>query len=384
MEAYLDNAATTQCDARVAETVVRVMTEIYGNPSSMHRKGFEAEQYVRNARTTFAKLLKAQEKELFFTSGGTESNNIAVIGAALANQRAGKRILTSSVEHPSVSQTMDALEGMGFEIVRLPVNEQGMVTPQVFRDAMTKDTILASIMMVNNEIGSVQPVQELGAICKECQPACVFHVDAVQGFGKFRIAPKAMNIDLLSASGHKIHGPKGVGLLYVKERTKLRPIVFGGGQQGGLRPGTENVPGIAGMALAAELAYDQLEDKQQAMYRLRDEFAKQLSALPGVRVHSPGGREGAAHIVSAGFSGIRSEVLLHALEERGIYVSSGSACASNKRGISDTLKSIGLSKEFLDSTLRFSFGVYTTEEQLHYCVEVLSEILPRLSRYARR
>ncbi len=171
----------------------------------------------------------------------------------------------------------------------------------------------------------------------------------------------------------------------MKERTKLRPIVFGGGQQGGLRPGTENVPGIAGMALAAELAYDQLEDKQQAMYRLRDEFAKQLSALPGVRVHSPGGREGAAHTVSAGFSGIRSEVLfVHALEERGIYVSSGSACASNKPGISDTLKSIGLSKEFLDSTLRFSFGVYTTEEQLHYCVEVLSEILPRLSRYARR
>lgn len=379
----MDNSATTRCSRSVADLMHRIMTEDYGNPSSLHGKGLAAENYIREAKKTLASILKVSEKELIFTSGGTESDNLAIIGAALANERQGRHLITTSIEHPAVLQTMQYLESQGFTVTYLPVDEKGIVSLSALREAMTPQTILVSVMMVNNEIGSLQPLAEISAICKSIQPSCLFHVDAVQGFGHLRVHPKRLGIDLLSVSGHKIHGPKGVGFLYVNEKAKLRPILFGGGQQRNLRSGTENVPGVAGIALAAKECYTDLEQKQEALYTLREHFIEQLQTLEGTTIHGPQKREGAPHIVSAGFAGVRSEVLLHALEERGIYVSSGSACASHKPGISDTLKSIGVAKELLDSTIRFSFSHETTMEETDACIEALRALLPMLRRYAR-
>ena len=266
MEIYLDNSATTMVNPEVAELVHRVMTTDYGNPSSMHNKGIEAEKYIRNAKEIFAGILKVSEKEIFFTSGGTESDNLAIIGTALANNRRGKHIITTNLEHPAVLESFKFLEDSGYEVTRLSVNEYGQVEPENLRDALREDTILVSIMHVNNEIGSVMPIEQLGRIIKEFNKDIVFHVDAVQSFGKYRIYPYKACVDLLSISSHKIHGPKGVGVLFIKDKTKIRPIAFGGGQQKGMRSGTENVPGIAGMAKAAKLLYDNFDEDINRMY----------------------------------------------------------------------------------------------------------------------
>lgn len=382
MEAYLDNSATTRVSENAARLVYDIMTKDYGNPSSMHRKGFDAEKYIRGARETFAGILKCSEKEIFFTSGGTESDNMAIIGAAMAAKRRGSHIITTAIEHPAVSESFEFLAGQGFEVTYLPVNGAGQVEPDTLRAALREDTVLVSVMYVNNEIGSVQPVAELGSIIKEAGRDIVFHVDAVQAFGKYRIYPYRENIDLLSVSSHKIHGPKGVGALFVRDKTKLLPISFGGGQQKGLRPGTENVPGIAGMALAAKEIYEDFDGKTERMYALKDYFTKEVSKLDGTVVNGLAGRLSAPHVVSVSFAGIaKSEVLLHALEDKGIYVSSGSACASNKPALSATLKAIGVKRELLGSTLRFSFSDYTTMEELEYTIGALKELLPVLRKY---
>lgn len=382
MEAYLDNSATTRVSENAARLVYDIMTKDYGNPSSMHRKGFDAEKYIRGARETFAGILKCSEKEIFFTSGGTESDNMAIIGAAMAAKRRGSHIITTAIEHPAVSESFEFLAGQGFEVTYLPVNGAGQVEPDTLRAALREDTVLVSVMYVNNEIGSVQPIAELGSIIKEAGRDIVFHVDAVQAFGKYRIYPYRENIDLLSVSSHKIHGPKGVGALFVRDKTKLLPISFGGGQQKGLRPGTENVPGIAGMALAAKEIYEDFDGKTERMYALKDYFTKEVSKLDGTVVNGLAGRLSAPHVVSVSFAGIaKSEVLLHALEDKGIYVSSGSACASNKPALSATLKAIGVKSELLGSTLRFSFSDYTTMEELEYTIGTLKELLPVLRKY---
>ena len=269
MEIYLDNAATTRCYDEVRDVVVRTMTEDYGNPSSMHRKGVEAEGYLREAARTLADILKAKEKEIYFTSGGTESNNWALYGAALAGRRRGNHIVTSAIEHAAVAAPLAALEEQGFAVTRLPVSREGLVDPEELERAVTEQTVLVSVMFVNNEIGSVEPIQELGERIKRKNPETVFHVDAIQAFGKYRIHPGKMKIDLLSASGHKIHGPKGVGLLYAGEKVKFRPMILGGGQQNGMRSGTDNVPGIAGMAAAARKIYGSLEENRAHMYRVK-------------------------------------------------------------------------------------------------------------------
>ncbi len=381
MEVYFDNSATTRCCRAAAEKMMDLMTIDYGNPSSMHRKGVEAERHIREAKEILASLLKVNEKELVFTSGGTESNNLAIIGTALANRRAGTHIITTAIEHPSVTNVMKHLEEEGFAVTYLPVSRTGIVSLEALKEAMTKETILVSVMMVNNEIGSLQPLEQISAVVKGVNPGCIFHVDAVQGFGKFRIFPKRMGIDLLSVSGHKIHGPKGVGLLYINEKVKIWPVLFGGGQQRNLRSGTENVPGIAGLAAAAKAGYENFEEKREALYSLRKRFVERIRRLDGVTVNGPSDREGAPHIVSVSFRDVRSEVLLHTLEERGIYVSSGSACASNKPGISETLKSIGVEKQLLDATIRFSFSFENTAEEVDYCLGVLTEVLPVLRKY---
>lgn len=410
MTAYLDNSATTRCFDEVREYMSEIMDRYYGNPSSMHMVGVEAEKHIRYATDIFTGLLKADAKEIVYTSGGTESDNMALIGCARANQRAGKHIITTKIEHPAVLETCAYLEREGYEVTYLDVDESGCVRPEDLKAVLRDDTILVSVMYVNNEIGSLQPISELGRIIKDRNPSALFHVDAVQGFGKVRINPKREKIDLLSISGHKIHGPKGVGVLYVNGKAKIQPIVFGGGQQRGLRSGTENVPGIAGMAKAAQLLYSDFDDKIDRLYELKTYFVNELMKLDGVTVNglpetvgapevSDGVKNGtgsidgvpekiirmtAPHIVSASIEGIRAEVLLHALEEKEIYVSSGSACASNKPAISETLKAIGVRRELLDSTIRFSMSVETTKEELDHTLEALKELLPALRRYTRR
>lgn len=384
MKVYLDNSATTKVLDSVKDIVIKTMKEDFGNPSSLHIEGIHAEQYIKESKSIIAKLLKIEEKEIIFTSGGTESNNLAIVGTALANRREGKHIITSMIEHPSVSNTMKHLEGEGFSITYLPVDKDGRVNPKELEEAICEDTILVSIMYVNNEIGSIQKIEELTAIAKKKNPKILFHVDAIQAFGKIKIYPKRQGIDLLSVSGHKFHGPKGIGFLYIDNRVKVSPLIFGGDQQRGLRSGTENVPGIAGIGIAAKEAYENLDKKVDRLYDLKKSFAEAILKIEGTKVNGIWEKESAPHIISVSFNGIKSEVLLHALEEKGIYVSSGSACASNKSRVSPTLKGIGVSKELLDSTLRFSFSYFTTKEELDYCIEVLEEVLPTLRKYSKR
>ena len=384
MEVYLDNSATTKAFDEVGDLVRKVMCEDYGNPSSLHRKGMEAEQYVRSARETFAKILKVQEKEIFFTSGGTESDNLALIGTARAYKRRGNHLITTAIEHPAILNTMRYLEDEeGFRVTYLPVDQYGRVKLSALREALCKETILVSIMYVNNEVGSVQPVKEAAGIVKAYNREIIFHSDAVQGFGKYRIFPKREGIDLLTVSSHKIHGPKGMGALYISDKVKIRPIVFGGEQQKNIRSGTENVPGIAGFALAAKMVYSDLEEKTARMRKLKERFIEGIRQVDHVSVHGLPDETCAPHIVSVGIAGIRSEVLLHTLEEKGIYVSSGSACSSNHPGISGVLKGIGVEREYLDATLRFSLSEFTTEEEIDYTLKTLYNCIPMLRRYSR-
>ena len=384
MEVYLDNSATTKCLPNVAALMTQILCEDYGNPSSMHRKGMEGERYIRYAKEVIAKNLKVQEKEIIFTSGGTESDNIALIGGAYANGRAGRHIITTRIEHPAVLQTCAYLEEQGFQVTYLPVDSKGVISLRDLEKAMTRGTILVSIMHTNNEIGSLQPIAEAGELIHRMNPQTLFHCDAVQVFGKFHIYPKRMNIDLLSVSAHKIHGPKGMGFLYISEKAKVRPIVFGGGQQKGMRSGTENVPAIAGMALAVEEVYKDLDEKVSYLYGLKEHFIQGVTQIEGVKINGLTGTASAPHVVSVSIQGVRSEVMLHALEDKGIYVSAGSACSSNKPMPSATLKAIGVEKQYLDSTLRFSFSILTTEEEITYTIRCLQELIPMLRRYTRK
>lgn len=383
MEVYFDNSATTRVLDSVKDVVVKAMTEDYGNPSAKHRKGMEAEQYLHQAAADIAKTLKVKDKEILFTSGGTESNNMALIGTAMAGHRAGKHIISTRIEHASVYNPLAFLEEQGFEVTYLSVDGKGHISLEELEKSIRPDTILVSIMYVNNEMGAIEPVEEIASLVHGKNPGTLFHVDAIQAYGKLVIHPKKQGIDLLSVSAHKIHGPKGVGFLYIDGRVKIRPLLYGGGQQKDLRSGTENVPGIAGMGVAAREMYTDHRSKTRFITGLKDYMIDRMEQLDGVTVNSLKGSEGAPQIVSASFDGVRSEVLLHALEDKGIYVSSGSACSSNHPAISGTLKAIGVKKDLLDSTLRFSFGMFNTREEIDYCIETLEELLPALRRYRR-
>ncbi len=385
MEVYLDNSATTRAYDCVGDLVRKVMCQDYGNPSSMHAKGVQAEHYIKETKEILAKLLKVKDKEIVFTSGGTESDNLALIGAARANRRRGNHLITSSIEHPAILNTMRYLEEEeDFRVTFLPVDRYGRVKLEALQEALCPETILVSIMYVNNEVGSVQPIRQAADMVKAYNKDILFHVDAVQGFGKYRIYPKKEKIDMLTLSGHKIHGPKGTGALYIGEQVKIKPIVFGGEQQKNIRSGTENVPGIAGLGLAAKTIYDGLEEKVDRMRALKARFIDGVQKLDDITIHGLCDETSAPHIISVGFAGVRSEVLLHALEEKGIYVSSGSACASNHPAISGVLKGIGAQKEYLDATLRFSMSEFTTEEEIDYTLETLYNLVPVLRRYTRR
>ncbi|MBO4396551.1 MAG: cysteine desulfurase [Eubacterium sp.] len=406
MICYLDNAATTRALPEVAELVSKVMTEDYGNPSSLHSIGFSAEKCVREAATRIAKTLKTEEKNIVFTSGGTESNNTALIGTALANIRNGKHIITTVFEHPSVSEPLIYLEKQGFEITFLPVGHDGRISEDELKSALRDDTIIVSIMMVNNEIGVVQDIEKLARTVKYHNRGIIFHSDVVQAYGKLPLRPKKWGIDLMSVSGHKFHGPKGTGFLYMADGLKTHPYIHGGGQQKNRRSGTENVPGISGLGLAAEIADREMKDSYERVSELSDFFITELRKTDGIVVHGrPGvfsddgtcmetGRNKtdipeccgyySPYIISAGVEGVKSEVLLHALEGKGIFVSSGSACSSNHPGISGTLTAIGVDKTYLDSTIRFSLSRYTTREELDYTLTVLNDLLPTLRKFTKR
>ena len=410
---YLDNSATTMVMDEAADKALTLMKNEYGNPSSMHSFGFEAEKEVRQAADIFARIWHCDKDEVFFTSGGTEADNLAILGAASAMKRKGNHLITTKIEHPAVLEPFKYLEKEGFEVTYLGTDENGIISLDELRDSLRDDTILVSIMHVNNEIGSVQPVEEAAKIVKGKNPDCLFHVDDIQGFCKLALLPKTSGIDMISVSGHKIHAPKGTGVLYVNKNIRINPVILGGGQQSGMRSGTENVPGIAAMAVAADILNKNIRENSEYLYELRRHFVGQIRDIEGLKVNGAGGfnyykdsgsddisgddisddprtasdkavRDFAPHIVSLSVSGVRAEVLLHALEDREIYISAGSACSSHKRAHSATLLSIGLEKDLLESTVRFSFCEKNTKEEIDKTAEALKELLPMLRRFKRR
>ena len=372
MEAYLDNSATTKCAAEVVETAVKVMSEDYGNPSSKHMKGVDAEKYIREAKEVIAKTLKCQDKEILFTSGGTESNNMAIIGTAMANKRKGMHCIVSSVEHSSVKEPFNFLEKEGFRITYLPVDKDGIVDIEALKDALDAETILVSVMYVNNEIGAVEPIEEIGHIIKDYNPDIVFHVDAIQAYGKYKIYPKKFGIDLLSVSGHKIHGPKGSGFLFINDKTRIKPIIYGGGQQKNLRPGTEPTEFIASFEAAVKAYPADLSHYKELNEHLRERLAR----MEEVYINSPD--NSVDNILSFSVLGVRSEIMLHSLEEKEIYVSSGSACSKGKK--SSVPDAFGMNAERADSTIRVSFSMETTKEDIDTLCDEIENGIVRFRR----
>ncbi len=382
-EIYFDNAATTRVRPEVISLMDEVMGVNYGNPSSRHILGVRAENYVKTAAQQIAQSLKVKPGEIVFTSGGTEGNNMALIGTALARKGYGRHIISTNIEHAAVYKPLEFLESMGYEISIVGTDNKGHVDIDALKSMIRPDTILVSVMWVNNEMGAIEDIPAIGKLIKEINPRTYFHTDAIQAYGKLTLRPKEANVDMLTVSSHKIHGPKGAGFIYINEKAHVSPIILGGGQQKDMRSGTDNVPGIAGTGLAAELYRKEHADIEKKMLEVKDRLIDRLSELEGVTINSERGALSAPHVVSASFAGVRAEVLLHALEERGIYVSSGSACSSNHPAISGTLKAIGVKQELLDSTIRFSFGIYNEPEEADICVEAIAELLPQLRRFWR-
>lgn len=381
-EIYLDYAATTPPLQEVADVVAQTMISSYGNPSSLHKKGIEAEKKLKESTTYFAQILGCKEEEIIYTSGGTESNNMAIIGTAMAYKRTAPKLITTTIEHPSVGDVFTYLETQGFEVLRLGVDEKGYIDYDQLSEALDEQTALVSIMHVNNEVGTIQDLERIGKLIKTKSPKTLFHVDAIQGFCKLPIHVKAMHIDLLSISGHKFYGPRGVGMLYKTKEARLIPTLYGGGQQKGVRSGTENVPGIMGMYVAARWCQQNLTAQKEHLYSMKKYMWEQINnKIEDVKCNGPSIEEGAPHILNVSFKNIKAEVLLHALEQYHIYVSSGSACSSNKVTTSKTLRSIGNTDENLDNAIRFSFGHQTTKEAIETAVEVLQKQVTLLRKF---
>ncbi|MBD9009270.1 MAG: cysteine desulfurase [Clostridiales bacterium] len=377
MEIYLDNSSTTRPYRCVCEKVADVMRNTYGNPSSLHRLGIAAEKEVKAATAAIAETLGARTDEIFYTSGGTESNNLAIKGVCSAAR--GKHIISTPIEHPATLNTLYSLEDEGYVVDFVPVDRDGRVILSDFEELIRPDTILVTAMLVNNEIGTVQPIARMSSILKEKCPDAYMHVDAVQGYCKVPCTAKGLGADLISISGHKIHGPKGTGVLYIRKGTKLAPILFGGGQQNGIRPGTENVPGIAGLGLAAQRCNHRLPESAKNMAALRKRLENGIcSRLDNVRVNTP--ECCAPHILNISFGGVRSEVLLHSLESEGIYVSSGSACSSHKKEPSYVLTSIGVDRKMIDGSIRFSLSEHNTADEIDRTISAVCGIVTRLRR----
>ena len=384
MDVYFDNSASTKVSEKAIEIMLKTMRDDYANTSAKHIKGVESESYVKDAADIIAKTLKVKKGEIIFTSGGTESNNMALIGGAMSRKRYGKHIIISGIEHPAVYMPAEFLTEQGFELSVLPVNSEGQVDLELLKSAIRDDTVLVSVMYVNNEIGAIEPVEEISRIIKAKNKDILFHVDAIQAYTKLRINPKSQGIDMLSASGHKFHGPKGVGFLYINSNVKINPIIFGGGHQRGMRSGTLNTTGIAGMGVAAKEAYDNFDERINKISDLKYYLMDELEKTEGAILNTGRGENFAPQVISVSFEDIRAEVLLHALEDRGIYVSSGSACSSNHPGISGTLKAIGVRENLLDATIRISLSELNNKEEADYFIKNLKELLPLLRKFVRK
>ena len=371
MEIYLDNSATTKPYQEVVDKMVLALTTQYGNPSSIYKKGIEVEREIKEIRRNIARSLGAKETEIYFTSGGTECNNTIIRSVANLNKKTKNHIISTVIEHPSVLNTLKDLEADGFEVTYLPVGKDGKISLEDLKNAIKKETILVSVMHVNNEIGTIQPVEEIGKYLKSLDEKVYFHVDGVQSYAKIKFRPSRYNIDFMSVSGHKLHGPKGIGFMYVKENNRIKPLLTGGGQEIGIRSGTENVPGIYGIGEAIRILNQDLEGTIDKIRGLRDLLKEEILAnIDNVKINSP--EDGVCHVLNVSFRGVRGEVLLHYLEQKEIYVSTGSACSSKKKG-SHVLNAIGLTPDEIEGAIRFSLSDLNTKEEIMQTVEVLKE-----------
>ena len=389
MLVYLDNSATTRQYDEVTELMSRAMRENFGNPSSLHSLGLKAEKEVKNARKILAQSLGADEEEVFFTSCGTESDNTVLMGAAQAKKRRGKKIIVSAVEHPAILEPAKKLESMGFEVAYIGVDKQCRLNLESLKNAVTDDTILISVMGVNNETGTIMPIEEIARFKEEYNRThgtdIWLHTDAVQAFGKILVNLKKeyKGVDFLSASAHKIHGPKGMGMLYAKKGLNLVPFLLGGGQERHLRSGTENTPGIVGFGKAAELAMRDFDERIQRMSTARQRLLEQIRAeIKDIRLNSPEGEEACPSVLNISFLGTRGEVLLHTLEQDGIFVSTGSACFSNHSSAkgSHVLNAMGLTPKEIEGAIRFSFSEFNTEEEMDFTADKVKAAVARFRR----
>lgn len=369
MTAYLDNSATTKPCTGARQKMLYAIDECWGNPSSLHGKGIDADMLLLSARRAVAKSLSADEKEILFTSGGTESNNLAILGAAHAMKRKGNKVITSAVEHPSVLKCFDRLESEGFTTVQIPTDKKGLIDLEALEREIDESTVLVSIMAVNNEVGTIQPVDKIKSIIKRKSSPALFHIDAVQAYGKLPLNVKKLGADLMSISSHKIHGPKGAGALFVRNGTRLIPNALGGGQEKDLRPGTEPMVAIAGFFGAVEEL--NINKSLSEVTALRSSFINKLSAIEGVSINSP--HDALPYIVNLSLSGLRSETVLNLLSSMGICVSSGSACAKGHK--SYVLTAMGLSDKEIDSSLRVSLSRFTTQEELDYFISGITKAM---------
>ena len=382
MEIYLDNSSTTKPYPEVVDKMVYALTTDYANPSSLHRKGIEVEKNIKLIRQDIARTLGAKDKEIYFTSGGTESNNAIIRGVANLYKKRKNHIISTEIEHPSVLQTLNDLEQDGFEVTYLKVDRDGKINIEELKNAIKPSTILITIMHVNNEIGSIQPIEDIGKYLKSLKDKIYLHVDAVQSYAKINFKPSRYNIDFMSVSGHKLHGPKGIGFMYIKENNRLKPLITGGGQEIGIRSGTENVPGIYGLGEAVKVINKDLNKTIDKISELKNLLKEEIvNNIEDIKLNSP--EDGVCHILNVSFKDVRGEVLLHYLEQKGIYVSTGSACSSKKKG-SHVLNAIGLNQNEIEGAIRFSLSDLNTKEEILEVVKILKESVSDLRMIIRR
>ena len=382
MDIYLDNSATTKPYKEVIDKMVYALSTDYANPSSLHRKGIEVEKNIKNIRQNIARTLGAKDKEIYFTSGGTESNNTIIRSVSSINKKRKNHIISTTIEHPSVLNTLKDLESEGYEVTYLEVNKDGIINIDELKKAIKPTTCLVTIMHVNNEVGSIQPIQEIGKYLKSLDDKIYLHVDAVQSYTKINFRPSRYNIDFMSVSGHKFHGPKGIGFMYIKENNRIKPILTGGGQEIGIRSGTENTPGIYGLGEAVRIINEDLDNKIEKIKSLRDLLKNEIiNNIDDIKLNSPS--DGVCHILNITFYGIKGEVLLHYLEQKGVYVSTGSACSSKKKG-SHVLNAMGLSPQEIEGAIRFSLSDLNTEDEIKEAVKILKESISDLRMIMRR
>ena len=382
MDIYLDNSATTKPYKEVIDKMLYALSTDYANPSSLHRKGVEVEKNIKDVRKSIAKTIGAKDKEIYFTSGGTESNNTIIRGVLSLNKKRKNHIISTTIEHPSVLDTLKDLESEGYEVTYLQVDKHGKINIEELKKAIKPTTCLVTIMHVNNEVGSIQPIQEIGKYLKSLKEKVYLHVDAVQSYTKINFKPSKYNIDFMSVSGHKLHGPKGIGFMYIKENNRIKPILTGGGQEIGIRSGTENTSGIYGLGEAIRIIHEDLDAKIEKIRKLRNLLKNEIiENINDIKLNSP--EDGVCHILNITFYGIKGEVLLHYLEQKGVYVSTGSACSSKKKG-SHVLNAMGLTPKEIEGAIRFSLSDLNTEEEIKEAVKILKESVNDLRMIMKR